>query len=75
MFRLLAAALVAELDLLEGEQVEVGLLEELELFVRVTHDAGLLALQGFSGEVRIDIGVGICADLSNVGQADRLTQL
>ena len=75
VFCLIAAALVAELYLLEGEQVEVGLLEKLELFVRVAHDAGLLALQGFSGEVRIGIGVGVCADLSDVGQADRLAQL
>ena len=75
VFCLIAAALVAELYLLEGEQVEVGLLEKLELFVGVAHDAGLLALQGFSGEVRIGIGVGVCADLSDVGQADRLAQL
>lgn len=65
--------LVAELDLLQGEQIEVGLLEQLQFFVGVAHDPGLLALQRLAGEVGVIVGVG--ADLADIGQFNRLAQL
>jgi hypothetical protein len=70
---LLFAPLVAELYFLEGEEVVVGLFEELQFFVGVAHDSGLLPLEGFPGEVYIVIGIG--GYLADVGQLDGFAQL
>lgn len=70
---LILGLLVAELDLLEGEQIEMGLFEQLQLFVGVAHDPGLLALERLAGEVGVVVGVG--ADLADIGQLNGLAQL
>lgn len=70
---LIFGLLVTELDLLQGQQIEVGLLEQLQFFIGVAHDPGLLALQRLAREVGVIVGVG--ADLADIRQLNRLAQL
>lgn len=51
----------------------MGLFEQLQLFIRVPHHPGLLALQRLAGEVGV-IG-RVCAYLTDIGQLNRLAQL
>lgn len=69
---LLPIFFVAEFYFLKGEQVELSLVEELQILVRVAHGPGLL---GFEGSARKRRLLRVGADFADEGQLDWLSEL